>query len=588
MKQQLTLLVKTALDQLVAEQRLTATIVNATAVRIEHTKDSAHGDFSTNIAMMLAKPAQQSPRTLATWIVAALPAATDVAKVDIAGPGFINFHITADAYYAIIPTILDQGPAFGRSHLGTGHSVQVEFVSANPTGPLHVGHGRGAAYGAVVANLLAAIGYQVHREYYVNDAGRQMDILATSVWLRYLELCGETFVFPSNAYQGDYVWDIAATLHREQGDHYHACAQQIITALATPLTPTINLETYMDQLIALAKQELGDHRYRLIFELGLNVILDDIREDLNQFGIDYQQWYSERTLVERGAVNQIISRLRQAGYTYEQQGALWFKATAFGDDKDRVLIRDNGQTTYFATDIAYHADKLERGFSRIIDIWGADHHGYVPRIKAALQALGDDPQYLDVLLVQFAVLYRGGEKIQMSTRSGEFVTLRELRREVGCDAARFFYIMRRCEQHLDFDLDLAKSHSTDNPVYYVQYAHARIAGVLRQAAEKGITIATNDQGSDFTQLSTTHELALLKTLARYPELITTAAQQAEPHLLTQYLRDLATDFHAYYNAYPFLVAESVIRDARLKLILATRQVLRNGLELIGVSAPETM
>jgi arginyl-tRNA synthetase len=488
MKSQIQQLLTDALDRLRAEG---LPVPVATLPTIERTRDPTHGDFATNLALVLAKAAGSKPRQLAERLVAALPASTLMDRVEIAGPGFVNFFLAPAAYRAVIPEVLTAGQGYGRSNLGQGRRVQVEFVSANPTGPLHVGHGRGAAYGAVVADLLAAVGYAVHREYYVNDAGRQMDILATSVWLRYLELCGEDLPFPSNGYKGDYVWDIAATLHREHGDAYRAESPEVFAGLPADLDPetgTGDKEAHIDGLIAAAKRLLGDNRYRYVFELGLNTILDDIRDDLSQFGVVYDEWYSERSLTEKGAVNRAIERLREAGQLYERDGALWFRSSAFGDEKDRVVVRENGQTTYFASDIAYHMDKLERGFERVIDIWGADHHGYIPRVKAALQALGDDPSRLDVLLVQFAILYRGGEKVQMSTRSGEFVTLRELRKEVGRDAARFFYVMRRCEQHLDFDLDLAKSQSADNPVYYVQYAHARVASVLRQAADKGLAI----------------------------------------------------------------------------------------------------
>jgi len=571
--------------------------------QVERARDPAHGDFSTNLALVMAKAAGGKPRDLAARLVAALPASALVARTEIAGPGFINFFLTPDAHLGLIPAILAAGPAYGRGHLGAGQRVQVEFVSANPTGPLHVGHGRGAAYGAVVADLLAAVGFQVHREYYVNDAGRQMDILAVSVWLRYLELCGEELRFPSNGYKGDYVWDIAATLHREHGDAYRHEVDEVLADLPEdaaygeeldaaghplPGAPAGDKEAHIDGLVTRAKVLLGDNRYRYVFELGLNTILDDIRDDLALFGVEYDEWYSERSLTDKGAVNRAVERLREAGHLYEQGGALWFRSTAFGDDKDRVVVRDNGQLTYFASDIAYHMDKMERGFDRVIDIWGADHHGYVPRIKGALQALGDDPDKLDVLLVQFAILYRGGEKVQMSTRSGEFVTLRELRKEVGRDAARFFYVMRRCEQHLDFDLDLAKSQSSDNPVYYVQYAHARVCSVLRQAAEKGLAVEPSPGLTHLDRLAESHEQDLLKTLARYPEVVETAALNAEPHLLSHYLRELANDFHTYYNAHQFLVADEALRDARLKLILAVRQVLRNGLGLIGVSAPESM
>lgn len=559
--------------------------------QIERTRDPAHGDFSTNVAMVLAKGARTKPRDLAERLVAAMPPSPLIDRVEIAGPGFVNFRLSARAYHALLPEILHRGTDYGRSDMGKGKRVQVEFVSANPTGPLHVGHGRGAAYGAVVADLLAAVGFDVHREYYVNDAGRQMDILATSIWLRYLELCGEELSFPSNGYKGDYVWDIAAALHREHGDDYRADAAVLGAGLPPDEVEGLadgDKEAHIDGLIANAKRLLGDHRYRFVFELGLNTILDDIRNDLSEFGVDYQEWYSERSLIETGAVNRALQRLRESDQVYENAGALWFRSTAFGDEKDRVVVRDNGQTTYFASDIAYHMDKLERGFERVIDVWGADHHGYIPRVKAALTALGDDADRLDVLLVQFAVLYRGGEKVQMSTRSGEFVTLRQLRKEVGRDAARFFYVMRRCEQHMDFDLDLAKSQSADNPVYYVQYAHARVESVLRQAADRGLVVEPSAGSTNLDRLVAEHEQALLKTLSRYPEVVEDAALHEEPHQLTNYLRELANDFHTYYNAHQFLVGDGALRDARIKLILAVRQVLRNGLGLIGVSAPSQM
>ena len=557
-------------------------------VQVERTRDGRHGDFSSNAALVLAKRARTRPRDLAAHLVAALPPSPLVERMEIAGPGFINVFLAPAAYQALVPEILATGPAYGRSDIGAGQRVQVEFVSANPTGPLHVGHGRGAAYGAVVADLLAAVGFQVHREYYVNDAGRQMDILATSVWLRYLELCGEDLPFPSNGYQGDYVWDIAAALHREHGDDYRCAGAELGVGLPPDEPAGGDKEVHIDAVIARARRLLGDERYRLVLDRGLEHILDDIRDDLSRFGVDYDQWFSERSLAERGAIERAIERLRAAGCLYERDGALWFRSSDFGDEKDRVLVRDNGRTTYFASDIAYHLDKLERGFERVIDIWGADHHGYVPRVKAALAALGNDPDRLDVLLVQFAILYRGGERAQMSTRSGEFVTLRQLRKEVGRDAARFFYIMRRCEQHLDFDLDLAKSQSADNPVYYVQYAHARIHSVLRQAAERGMAVDPSPGEVNLEWFTAAHEQALLKALARYPEVVEAAALALEPHQLAHYLRELANDFHTYYNAHQFLVADEDLRDARIKLILAVRQVLHNGLDLIGVSAPESM
>ena len=594
MKTHLHHLIAQALQQLQREGVLVD--VDPSSIPLERTRDRTHGDFASTIALALAKTARRKPRELAERIMAALPPSAHVAKVDIAGPGFINFFLAPAAYQATVGEILEQRDSFGRSVLGGGQRVQVEFVSANPTGPLHVGHGRGAAFGATVANLLEAIGYRVHREYYVNDAGRQMNILAVSVWLRYLEHCGERFRFPSNGYRGDYVRDIAVRLHAEHGGAYVASAAQVFQDMppdetrneAGEVVAPGDKEAHIDALVERARALLGAHHYRYIFELGLNTILDDIRDDLLEFGVLYDEWYSELTLTERGAVNKTINRLRDTDYVYEQDGALWFRSSAFGDEKDRVVQRENGQTTYFASDIAYHLEKFERGFDRVIDVWGADHHGYIPRVKAALQALGENPDRLDVLLVQFAILYRNGERAQMSTRSGEFVTLRELRQEVGNDAARFFYVMRKSEQHLDFDLDLAKSQSKDNPVYYIQYAHARICSVLRQLHEKDLSHDPARGQTRLALLVEPHEEVLLVALSRYPEVVETAALNHEPHQLAHYLRDLANAFHTYYNEHRVLVSDDALRDARLNLSVATRQVIKNGLALLGVSAPEVM
>ena len=561
---------------------------HGTAITIDHTKSKEHGDFASNIALVLAKQVRAKPRDLAEKIVNALPGSEKISKVEIAGPGFINFFLSAGAYHAVVREILDQREAFGRSGTGAGRKVQMEFVSANPTGPLHVGHGRGAAYGATLANLLDAVGFQVHREYYINDAGRQMDILATSVWLRYLELCGEKFDFPANGYKGDYVYDIGATLHRENGDKYRRASAKIFENIPPDEPKGGDKETHIDALIERAKSLLGPATYRQVFDLGLNVILDDIRQDLEEFGVTYDQWFSERALVEGGGAERAVERLKKSGHVYEKEGALWFRATDYGDEKDRVVVRENGQKTYFAHDIAYHMDKLERGFDRVIDIWGADHHGYVPRIKAALAAIGDDPERLHVLLVQFAILYKDGKRMQMSTRSGEFVTLRELRHEVGNDAARFFYVLRKCEQHMNFDLDLAKSQSNDNPVFYVQYAHARIHSVFRQMKEKGFAHDPANGDRQLARLTEPHELLLFERLARYPEVLEAAALAYEPHQLAYYLRELAYDFHTYYGAHTFLVDDAALRDARLNLTVATRQVIANGLKLLGVSTPESM
>jgi arginyl-tRNA synthetase len=586
MKHQLESLLDQALQQLRQKGDLPTDI--ATEAKVERARDRQHGDFASNVAMTMTKAARRKPRDLARMIVDAMPSSALVSKVEIAGPGFINFFLATGAYQKTISDVLAAGETYGRSTVGAQLPMQVEFVSANPTGPLHVGHGRGAAYGAAVANLLDAAGFRVHREYYVNDAGRQMDILAASVWLRYLELLGERFTFPINGYKGAYVRDIAASLRQIHGDKFHHAAAEVMAELPPDEPAGGDKEEHIDALIERAKQLLGAADYRTVFDAGLDLVLADIRQDLEEFGVTYDQWYSERSLTESGAVQRALERLKASGHAYEQDGALWFRATDFGDEKDRVLVRDNGQTTYFASDIAYHMDKLERGFERVIDVWGADHHGYVPRVKAALQAMGDDPSKLDVLLVQFAILYKGGERMQMSTRSGEFVTLRELRAEVGNDAARFFYVTRKCEQHMDFDLDLAKSQSADNPVYYIQYAHARVCSVLRQLDEKGLQRDEQRGAKNLHLLHEDHEQALMVSLSRYPEVLEAAALHHEPHAVAHYLRELANDFHTYYNAHQFLVESDALRDARLNLIVATRQVIRNGLSLLGVSAPESM
>jgi len=557
---------------------------------ITRTKDRGHGDFACNLAMMLAKPAAKPPREVAQLIIDAMPENDQLDKVEIAGPGFINFFVAKSNTLSIVNTINTQADTYGLSNIGAGRKVQVEFVSANPTGPLHVGHGRGAAYGATVASLLSAVGFEVHREYYVNDAGRQMDILGTSVWLRYLQHCGEEIPFPSNGYQGEYVKDIAEQLYAQHDKNLMHPARAVYEDIPPDEPAGGDKELHIDGLINRAKTLLGDESYLQVFDLGLNTILDDIREDLKEFGVEYEEWFSERSLASKGLIKQAIERLQKANYVYEKNGALWFKSTEFGDEKDRVVVRDNGQSTYFASDIAYHMDKLERGFDRVIDIWGADHHGYIPRVRAALQALGDDVDKLDVLLVQFAILYRGGKKVPMSTRSGSFVTLRELRDEVGSDAARFFYVLRKCEQHMDFDLDLAKSQTKDNPVYYIQYAHARICRVFFQLAEKNLRHNAQQGSENLASLTQKNEVALITSLAKYPDIVEKAALNEEPHLVAHYLRELANELHSCYNAddYKFIVDDEIVRNARLTLINATRHVLHNGLKLLGVSAPESM
>ena len=554
---------------------------------IDRARDAQHGDFASNLALVLAKPAQLNPRELAIKIIAALPQDEAVTKVEIAGPGFINFFINPDSQYQIVSQIHAQGNAYGLSKVGADKKVQVEFVSANPTGPLHVGHGRGAAYGSVVADLLEAVGFNVHREYYVNDAGRQMDILAASVWLRYLEACGEVLTFPSNAYRGDYVREIAKDIYANASNEYRRPIELVLENTPLDEADGGDKDLYIDAIIERTKTLLGS-QYREFFQIGLENILDDIKDDLEEFGVNYQQWFSERDLMDDGSVQKALARLEAGGHLYQQEGATWFASSQLGDEKDRVVIRENGQYTYFASDIAYHMNKLDRGFDQIIDIWGADHHGYVPRVKAAIQALGADASKLKVLLVQFAVLYRGEERVQMSTRSGEFVTLRELRSEVGKDAARFFYVMRRSEQHMDFDLKLATSKSNENPVFYVQYAHARVCSVLRQLDEKGFRREIALGMENLNLLNEEHEISLLGTLERYPEVLEKAALQYEPHLLIHYLRDLAHEFHTYYNAHQFLVEDAAVRNARLNLVCAIKQVLANGLNLLNINTPESM
>lgn len=587
MKDQLKKIIDSTLASLISQQRLPEDI-SSIEVKLERTKDRSHGDFASNIAMVLAKPTKMNPRQIAGLIVDALPPHELIDKVEIAGPGFINFTLSAAARQQVVAEVLKNAGQFGLSDYGKGHKVQVEFVSANPTGPLHVGHGRGAAYGSVVSSLLKAVGFDVHREYYVNDAGRQMDILATSVWLRYLEKCGEQFTFPSNGYRGEYVFDIAETLKNLHGEALLHPAAVVFDGVPTDEPQGGDKELHIDGLTNQAKKLLGAELYRQLFDLGLNAILGDIRNDLAEFGAEYDEWFSERSLVESGVVEQAIEQLKAANMLYQQDGAWWFKSTEFGDEKDRVVVRDNGQATYFASDVAYHLNKFQRGFEQIIDIWGADHHGYIPRVKAAMSALNQDVSKLNVLLVQFAVLYRGKEKVGMSTRSGEFVTLRELRDEVGKDAARFFYVLRGADQHMDFDLELAKSQSNDNPVYYVQYAHARVCSVFRQLAERQLNWDEQTGLENLSVLTEEHEQALFTMLSRYPEVVELAAITYTPHLLAHFLMDLARDFHTYYNAHQFMTDDNKVTQARLTLITAVRQVIANGLGLMGVSAPQSM
>lgn len=584
-KQYIEQIIQTALQQLQSNGELTVALPR---IQVEGTKDKLHGDFACNIALVLAKAAARKPRELAEIIIKALPQSPNIAKVEIAGPGFINFFLTPQALSSVIEEIIKLKQNYGRSELGKGKKVLLEFVSSNPTGPLHVGHGRHAAFGAAIANLLETAGYSITREYYVNDGGRQMDILAASVWLRYLEICGQTLTLPANAYQGTYVLDIAQQLRKDHAEKYVFPVEKVWQDLPLDEPEGGDKEIFIDALIARAKKLLGKENYQIVFDLSLAMILRDIAEDLSEFGVKFDHWFSEREFAATSAVDDNIKALQKRGLIYEREGALWFKATDFGDEKDRVLQRANGQRTYFANDFAYHVSKFVRGFDLVIDIFGSDHHGYIPRMQAGLKASNLPPEKLIYLLLQFVTLYRGGAQVQMSTRSGSFVTLRELRTEVGNDAARFFYVMRKGEQHMDFDMDLAKSQSNENPVFYIQYAHARIHSVLRQMREKQMLFDLNLGLANVERLLEVHELQLLSTLSRYADVIKNAAIYYEPHILTNYLRDLANDFHVYYNSHQFLVDDDALRNARLALILATQQIIANGLTLLGVSAPDSM
>ena len=599
-------LIQSALDQAVAtlqaDGRLPSDWQNNST--ISRTKDRAHGDFASNLALVAAKAAGQPPRVLAQAIIDALPQTAGIARVELAGAGFINFFLDADAHFAVLDDIMRERGDFGTSDEFAEHKIQVEFVSANPTSSLHVGHGRGAAFGMSIANLLEALGYQVQREYYVNDAGRQMDILATSTLLRYLALFDAPVVFPVNGYQGDYVTQIAKTIKKQHGDAYaidwQALRQDVpddavfgIAANGDKQLVSGDKEAHLDGLITNAKALLGEG-YAVFHDAALNSILTDIKDDLADFSVRYDAWFSEKSLQD--AIAPTLDELDKRGYLYEQDGNVWFRSTDFGDEKDRVVRRANGQYTYFASDIAYHRNKLERGFDKIIDVWGADHHGYIKRVQAALSALGYDAARMVVILVQFVTLWRGDEQVQMSSRSGEFVTLRALREEVGNDAARFYYVARKPEQHMDFDLELAKSQSKDNAVYYIQYAHARICRVLERLEERNLSVDDAAGKAHQALLTQPIELELMNRLANYPDTLRRAALQYEPHILTNYLKDLASAFHGWYNDNRILPKDGDMPDvdtfnlmqARLRLSKAVRQVIQNGLILLGLSAPTSM
>lgn len=559
--------------------------VSSVTATVERTRDARHGDFTTNIAMRLAKSEGKNPRDIATQIIEKIPDSELVDKVELAGPGFINFHVSKIGLHRELARIHQEGKCYGHQETRPSPKILLEFVSANPTGPLHVGHGRHASYGATLGNLLEAAGFDVDREYYVNDAGRQMDILGVSVWLRLLEQQGVTIGFPEAAYKGDYIRQIAAGL--DTSGIPEVSAASLADGLPAD-TPDGDKEAYIEALIAKGHELLGIHHFQRIRKQALDSILSDIEADLADFGVTFDRWFFEQSLTDDHLIRDALLILEERGMLYEKDGATWFKASEFGDEKDRVVVRENGKTTYFASDIAYHNDKRKRGYDYLLDVLGSDHHGYQARVRAGLEAMGYDGDCLEVRLMQFVSLYRAGEKQSMSTRSGEFVTLRQLREEVGNDAARFFYVTRSNDQHLDFDLELAKSHSADNPVYYIQYAHARVASVFRQLNEKSLQYDESAGLENLDLLEEMHEKSLMTSLSRFPEVIELAANNRAPQHLVHYLRELANEFHTYYNAHTFIVDNDALRNARLALITATRIVIASGLKIIGVSAPDSM
>jgi len=525
-------------------------------VVLEIPKIEIHGDFSTNFAMVSASAQKAAPRKIAEAIVNRLEDSQGlIARVEVAGPGFINFHLFPSAWHRVLERVLAEGERYGASDLGQGRRIQVEYVSSNPTGPLHVGHGRGAVVGDSVANILAFCGYDVQREYYVNDSGRQIRTLGRSVYLRLKTLLGEEAPFPSDCYQDDYIADLAREILHLNGK---------------------------DMALKPEAEGVG-----ICARYAAEKITDGMREDLVDFGVVFDRWYSEQSLYDAGKVEQALSDLKIRDVVYEKDGALWFRTTTYGDEKDRVVIRKDGQPTYFASDIAYHRDKYERGFEQVIDVWGADHHGYIPRMTAAIEALGQPRERFHVILVQLVNLLRGGVPVAMSTRAGEFVTLRDVVKEVGRDAARFLFLTRHHESPLDFDLDLAKKQSNENPVYYVQYVHARIASILKKARERGLENFSKGKGSA-SLLVAPEEIQILKALSAYPEMIRNSAVFMEPHRIAFFLLDLASLFPAYYNKHRVLAEEPDLTAARVPLILGVKEVIRNGLRLLGVSAPEKM
>jgi arginyl-tRNA synthetase len=574
------------------EGSLFSSPVDPQLITLERARDTSHGDFASNIAMRLAKVAGKPPRTIAEAIIAALPASPIIERVEVAGAGFINFFLTKDLYARELVRIHEQGESYGRHRPERPRKVLLEFVSANPTGPMHVGHGRQAAFGDALGHLLEAAGDAVTREYYINDAGRQTEILAVSVWIRYLEACGETIKFPENGYRGDYIRPVAIALQQREGSALRHAAATVIAGLPAD-APEGDKEKHIDALIARCRHLIGESAWERVLESSIAAMLAEIRDDLDGYGVHFDNWISERAFTQGGAVERALERLRSKDLLYMKDGAEWFKANQFGDDEDRVVVRENGVKTYFASDIAYHLDKRERGFDMLIDVLGADHHGYVTRVRGGLQAFGHPGDCLEAPLIQLVALFRNGVKMSMGKREANFVTLRQLREEVGNDACRIFYLMRSNDQSLDFDLELAKSKTNENPVFYVQYAHARVASVMKELSARGLSYVADDARQIMLErgavlLAGPQAEAMLSCVSRYPEVIRQSASQRAPHALVHYLRELATTLHAFYNAERVLVPETDVRSARVYALLAVQRVLRNGLAILGVSAPESM
>ena len=552
-------------------------------ISIQDNKEKEHGDLATNIAMVLAKPLKKNPKEIAEEIKQNFVLDEKIIKIEVAGPGFLNFFLSKDSHGEILEQIQKENKDFGKS--GSKQSkVLIEYVSSNPTGPLHVGHGRGAVFGSVLSSLLEEAGFEVDQEYYVNDFGRQMNILATSVWIRYCQLFSSEIKMMQQGYQGDYLLPVAKKLKDEKSDSLFKIEESLIQKLNSEDQDDEFTDQLVESLRVILKEE-----FQYIREFALSEILHLIKADLEQCGVHHNAWFSESSLYGNDGstdskVDVSIEELKSRGFIYEEGGAIWFKSSSLGDDKDRVLRRGNGEYTYFASDVAYHLDKYDRGYDRVINVWGSDHHGYLPRVRAAMDACDRDINKLEVIFIQFANLVKGGKKVSMSTRSGDFITLNELMNEVTTEAARFFYINRKADQHLEFDLDLAKEQSKDNPLYYIQYAHARICSVLRKAENE----FEDFDSVELTLLGSEKEIEILKLLRQYPQLIERSAKAGEPHLLCYFLRDLSGVFHSYYNSEKFLIEDKELMTSRLFLLKGVKQVIANGLRVLGIKAPEEM